>query len=263
MKSKKPSRGFRRRWKAIGHRGLTYGPRVVLEDEEGGTEAAYSTKQLAKLLEYTRELFFSEKDRFDREMFFAASENQKLKIQVQPTRSFQNAEGREIFWNPIGVDKYPDPQKLEEFQRIAMEDFQQEKLHACTPPKHKDWKKAIDMEEGSYLVPCYGKKRGAAGANGVEQTKGLYSRNGIKGWLSRDGIKGAERTKGWFSKDELVIGAIAHVAKNADTLSWRCAILRIPQLLKGACKTREHLVLQMGCPVLSCKGKLPWTDNPC
>ena len=85
-----------------------------------------------------------------------------------PTRSFFNAGGKELFWNPIGIDKYPDPQKLEELQREQrnareflaeheLEDFQQEKLHACTVPKPKDWKKAIDMEEGRYLVTRYGK----------------------------------------------------------------------------------------------------------
>ena len=160
-KTKKLREVSGRRRKAIGHRGSTYGPRVVLEDEEGGTEVVYSTRQLAQLLENTRELFFWEKDRFGREMFFAASENQKLEIQVQPTRSFWNVEGKEIFWNPIVVDKYLDPKRLEELQRIGreflpeneLEDFQQEKLHACTPPKPKDWKKAIEMEEGRYLVP--------------------------------------------------------------------------------------------------------------
>ena len=48
-------------WKAIGHRGATYGPRVVLKDEEGKIEVVYSTRQLAKLLENTKELFFREK----------------------------------------------------------------------------------------------------------------------------------------------------------------------------------------------------------
>ena len=121
QKTKKLREVSGRRWKAIRHRGSTYGPRVVLEDEEGGTEVVYSTRQLTKLLENTRELFFSEKDWFGREMFFAASENQKFEIQVQPSRSFWNAEGKEIFWNPIVVDKYPDPKRLEELQRIARE----------------------------------------------------------------------------------------------------------------------------------------------
>ena len=144
-------------WKAIGHRGTMYGPRVVLEDEEGEIEVVYSTKQLTKLLENTKELFFSETERFGREMFFAASENEKLKIQVQPTKSFYNEEGKEIFWNPIVVDKYPDPERLEElaeeFPEHELEDFQQEKLQACTPPKSKDWKNAIEMEEGCYMLP--------------------------------------------------------------------------------------------------------------
>ena len=161
-------------WKVLGHREATFGPRVVLEDEEGGTEVVYSTKQLAKLLENTRELFFSEKDRFARELFFAASQKQKLEIQVLLTRSFFNAEGKEIFWNPIGIDKYPDPQKLEELQREqrnareflaehGLDDFQLEKLHACTLPKPKDWKKAIDMESGKdgSLPPSGWRRRGA------------------------------------------------------------------------------------------------------
>ena len=136
----------------------------------------YSTKQLAKLLENTRDLFFSEKNRFARELFFAASQKQKLEIQVLPTRSFFNAEGIELFWNPIGIDKYPDPQKLEELQREQrsareflaeheLEDFQQEKLHACTPRNPKTRKKAIDME-GRYHVTRYGK----AFFRGVERT---------------------------------------------------------------------------------------------
>ena len=122
----------------------------------------YSTRQLTKLLENTKELFLSKKDWFGREMFFAASENQKLEIQVQPTKSFYSENRVEIFWNPIVIAKYPDPERLEELQRIEdeipeheLEDFQQEKLRACIPPKPKDWKKTIEMEEGRYLVPRY------------------------------------------------------------------------------------------------------------
>ena len=97
-------------------------------------------------------------------MFYAAIEKQKLEIRVQPTKSFYNENGVQIFWNPIVVAKYAKPERLAELQRIAdeipekeLQDFQQEKLQACIPPKPKDWKKAIEMEEGRYLVSRYGR----------------------------------------------------------------------------------------------------------
>ena len=86
-----------RLWKVLGHRQATYSPRVALEDEEGRTEVVYSTRQLTKLLENTKELFLSKEDWFGREMFYAARENQKLEIQVQLTKSFYNENGVQIF----------------------------------------------------------------------------------------------------------------------------------------------------------------------
>lgn len=51
--------------------------------------------------------------------------------------------GKQIFWNPIAVQKYPDETKLRELQ---------EKLEDAT--KYL----AIDMQEGLYLVSRYEKK---------------------------------------------------------------------------------------------------------
>ena len=50
--------------------------------------------------------------------------------------------GKQIFWNPIAVQKYPDETKLRELQ---------EKVEDAT--KYL----AIDMQEGLYLVSCYEK----------------------------------------------------------------------------------------------------------
>ena len=81
------------RWKVLGHRQATYGPRVALEDKEGRTEVVYSTKQLAKLLENTKEIFLSKEDWYGREMFYAASEKKSSKSKCsQPNRSTTRTE---------------------------------------------------------------------------------------------------------------------------------------------------------------------------
>ena len=166
------------RWKILGHREALFGPRVVLEDEEGQTVSVYSTRQLAKLLENTKELFLRQTDTYSRELFVAASQKQKMEIRVEPTKAFWNTEGEQILWNPISIEKYPDPQKLDELRQQLdeaqkyleearpLEDLQKERLRVCAPPQLKDWTKAVEMKEGRYLVTRYGKRL----FRGVEKT---------------------------------------------------------------------------------------------
>ena len=102
-------------WKVLGHREATFGLRVVLKDKEGGTEVVYSTKQLAKLVENTRELFFSEKDRFARELFFCGKPEAKAR---NPSAANQIVLQRGRERNLLEPDRHRQTQTLKSWRNF-------------------------------------------------------------------------------------------------------------------------------------------------
>ena len=141
-------------WNILGHREAMFRPWVVLESGE---------KQLETLLENSKELFLVEEDRIARQMCFVATKKQKnmdtrggnmILLQRRKTNILEfHCRTKILRKNKIARST----RKAGRSEKMSCRDSHfgrppKEKVQVCTSPQPKDWKKAIEMEEGHYLV---------------------------------------------------------------------------------------------------------------
>ena len=123
-------------------------------------------KRFAKILLGSVDCFRpDEKDSFGRQLFWlvSASGFEKLgglELHTEPSRSFQNWEGKTIVWNPIQVVSAPDSGRLaflrglgskcQEYKALRGE-LAKNCLQKISAPGNKMTKKTTDLPEGEYI----------------------------------------------------------------------------------------------------------------
>lgn len=117
--------------KVLGFRSKEEKFRVVLRHGKEAAVAVWATKGLQKILQGCVDWFNSDKkDNIGRELFWLVSFSSvgplaDLELYIEPSRSFQNHEGKTIVWNPIQVVSAPDQKRLgskcEEYETLCKE----------------------------------------------------------------------------------------------------------------------------------------------
>ena len=155
-----------KKWDVLGFRGKEGKVRVVLRGVESHEAVpVWATKGLEKILQECVDFFRSEEDNAGRKLFWLVSDCgfEKLgglQLHIEPSKTFQNREGKTIVWNPLQVVSAPDNGRLAFLQELGTKCKEYETLCAdlrkncmqkiCAPP-NKETKKTTDLPEGEYI----------------------------------------------------------------------------------------------------------------
>ena len=164
-----------RKWDVLGFRGKEGKVRVVLRHGKEAAVAVWATKGLQKILLGCVDCFRSdEKDSWGRQLFWLVSSSgfeklAGLELHIEPSRSFQNTEGKTIVWNPIHVVSAPDSGRLaflqdlgskcEEYETLRADLAKKNCLQKISAPANKATKKTTDLPKGEYLCKRFSKTK--------------------------------------------------------------------------------------------------------